>query len=66
MTVTLKLAREYAQLWTEYQTLQLQTNKLHHDDIRFQIFTDMKTVIGDRLNDINKQMSIAYRQIKKK
>jgi hypothetical protein len=66
MIVTLKLAREYAQLWAEYETLQLQTNKLHHNDIRFQILADMKMVIGDRLNDINQQIATAYRQNQKK
>lgn len=69
MKVSLKLAREYAQLWAEYETLQLQLNKLEpHDNcrLRWQIITDFKMHISDRLDDINQQMANDYRQSRKK
>ena len=62
MNTHLKLAREYAQLWAEYHTLQEQINKLQPHDIRWQIITDFKTHILDRLNEINHQMANAYKQ----
>jgi hypothetical protein len=66
MKLGLELAREYAQLWAEYHTLQEQTNKLQPHDIRWQIITDFKTHISGRLNDINQKMANAYKQTERK
>jgi len=66
MIVNLKLAREYAQLWAEYDTLKLMLNKFHSHEIQFQIISDMSGVIGNRLSEINQELSANYRKIGKK
>lgn len=62
MSISLATAREYAQLWIEYDALKLKLNKLYPETLIFQITSDMCGVLGERLSEIKEDVAAHYRK----